>query len=139
MSAASVFKEWNMPGEYGCEKKIMQEVASVIARINPEEHRIDDIMTVIAEVCLNAIEHGNLSNPSLPVTLQMIADNEKYKFRVLDHGTRKPVIPYEQPLSDKWKEEHPRGWGLFLIRRLSDRFEFGERDGKVYVDVTFYR
>ncbi|CAM4164286.1 ATP-binding protein [Paenibacillus alkaliterrae] len=139
MQDAQFEKRWSMPGVYGSERVMMQKVASAISRINPGESRLDDMMTVIAEAFLNAIEHGNQSDHSLQVTLQLIVDREKYIIRIFDHGSREPVIPGEAPLSMKWKADHPRGWGLFLINRLADRVTFGKLDGSVYIEILFNR
>ncbi|GGG05654.1 ATP-binding protein [Paenibacillus abyssi] len=139
MKEAIFEQQWVMPSAYGSEKAVMQKVKTAISRICPGEQRIEDMLTAIAEACLNAIEHGNLADFRLPVTLQLTIDGEKYKFRIIDHGSNMPVVQDELPLPDKWLEEHPRGWGLFLIRRLSDHAAFGSENGEVYLDIIFYR
>lgn len=139
MSSAIVEQQWHISSSYGSEKVVIREAASIIAGICPEEERIEDMMTAIAEACLNAIEHGNRCVASLPVTIRMVVDHAQYKFRIFDQGADVPAIPSELPIAAKWQFDHPRGWGLYLMKRLADHIEYGQVDGKVYVDLIFQR
>jgi serine/threonine-protein kinase RsbW len=137
-----VFKRWDIPSVYGFEKTVMQEAAAEIMRLFPERSpsRLDDIKTVIAEACLNAIEHGNGGDANLTVTIQLTAERDKVSFRIYDQGAATAVIDQnaDVPLSDKWELPRPRGWGLTIISRLSDHCEFGQCEGKTCLDIIFY-
>lgn len=61
---------------------MIQRANSDIRRFSPNEPRIDDMMTAVAEACLNAIEHGNRLDRNKPLTLELTANEEKFTFRV---------------------------------------------------------
>jgi serine/threonine-protein kinase RsbW len=133
-------KEWSMPSIIGCERTVIEDIAAEILRFEPGEERIEDIKTALAEACLNAIEHGNRSEPGIPVKVAMVAQADKYLFTVTDRGTSTPALPSVEPrLIDKWREEKPRGWGLYLMRSLADRLEFGRCEGLSFVEIQFTR
>lgn len=133
-------KEWSVKGGYGAEKTVIREIAEAIGTIDPENNRLDDILTVVAESCLNAFEHGGRPDAEgdEEVKVSMKADDRSLKFRICDRGPVVPELPVPD-IRDNWLAEHPRGWGLLFIRELSDRFEYGQCDGWFYVEATFYR
>jgi serine/threonine-protein kinase RsbW len=132
------YKEWNLPPEYGCEKYVIQEIHSILSSFGPDPQRMDDMKTAVAEACLNAIEHGS-PHLKLPVLVSLRVSKNAFNFRVMDWGSEIPDLPEDMEVADKWKAQDPRGWGLFLIRRLSDGWEFGRVNGRVYVDFIFQR
>lgn len=133
-------KEWLFPSECGYEKKAMDEVSAVIDRLDPESARREDMLTAVAEACLNAFEHGNRSDPKLPVRLQLRVSAKLYRFCVFDEGAGFSAMPDTEFLAEQnWEECDPRGWGIFLIRSLADRVETGECGGKFYFGFQFDR
>ncbi len=110
-----------LPSELGYEKVAMASVATIAKRMGFSPDRVEDIKTAVAEACLNAIEHGNQMNVSLPVTVELREDNAALEICVSDQG--KKQIPCQLPCPG----DHPsnRHWGLFLIQRLVDEFSLG--------------
>lgn len=86
MNEGQVELEWTIPSRIGCEKRMIRNVAAAVAGHCPEEERSEDIVTAVAEACLNAIEHGNRLEARLPVTVRMMVDEEQYRIRVFDRG-----------------------------------------------------
>lgn len=74
-----------------------------------------ELRTAVAEACLNAIEHGNLLNPSLPVELDLIWSPKKVVIVVKDCGPG-----FDRPKAS----EADRGWGLKFIRAFMDEVKF---------------
>ena len=132
-------KEWLLPSEYGYEKQAMYEVSSVIDRVDPDYPRREDLLTVVAEACLNALEHGNHGDRRLPVRLLMQVSVNVFRFLIFDEGEGFQALPEAAATDRKWSENEPRGWGIFLIRSLADRMKYGERGGKFYIEVQFDR
>ena len=133
-------RQWSIPSSLGSEREIIEQIAAEIRRREPDDSRTEDIKTAVAEACLNAIEHGNRCEAGLPVTVTMTARDGGYSFVVADRGEGAPAIPARAPrLIDKWRDERPRGWGLYLMSKLSDRLEFGQRDGMSFVEIIFDR
>jgi serine phosphatase RsbU (regulator of sigma subunit)/anti-sigma regulatory factor (Ser/Thr protein kinase) len=124
-------------GEYGAEKPILRETEAWIRRTLPEWPRVDDLLTVLSEMCLNAIEHGLLAETGRSSPVQVHLTGEAIRIRVWDCGDRQPAPAPEVPPADKWRQDPPRGWGLYLINRLADGFGFGCDNGLVYAESVF--
>jgi serine phosphatase RsbU (regulator of sigma subunit)/anti-sigma regulatory factor (Ser/Thr protein kinase) len=125
--AASVFElteleRFTVPSEEGNEREVMERVATVARSAGLDGARLQRLETAVAEATMNAIEHGNRSNPDLDVQVTVLASPERLVVRVEDHGGG-PALPQpELPDLDAklTGEQSPRGWGLFLIERMVD-------------------
>jgi serine/threonine-protein kinase RsbW len=138
-----MYGEWSMRSELGQERRILALLAGYLNGFAPLSHRLDDMATVVAEACLNAAEHGNGLDLNKQVRIRLQVDRERAVCRVLDEGSgfdyegwiaAKADMPRAE---DKLEEDNPRGWGLFLIRSLSDRVRFGYEAGTFYTEVEF--
>jgi len=110
--------------------QLMMEIASVlgeekkILKLLDEWYQNHPIMaeepylelrTVVAEACLNAIEHGNFSNPSLPVEVELNWSQKAVVVVVKDCGPG-----FDRPEAS----EEDRGWGLRFIQAFMDEIKF---------------
>ncbi|WP_052487305.1 ATP-binding protein [Gordoniibacillus kamchatkensis] len=130
--------EWVLPSEYGCEKKVLAEIEAYVKRADPAFERSDNMLTAVAEACLNAFEHGNRLEESLTVQVRMTADERKYLFQIFDEGEGFAACPgHLQPAERVTGREVARGWGLFLIGALADRWACGRSEGKFYIEIEF--
>jgi serine/threonine-protein kinase RsbW len=137
---AVLSKEWSLHSRIGSEKEAISEISGILSTIEPRCGRVEDIVTVVAEACLNAFEHGNRFSPVFEVRLRMTVQPTKYIFRVLDHGDGISREAEASVGSDQWSQTNPRGWGLKLIRELSDRVEFGwDKEKQFYIEIEFQR
>jgi anti-sigma regulatory factor (Ser/Thr protein kinase) len=71
---------------------------------------------------MNAIEHGNQSNPELPVEIGIRLDAGELLVRITDQGGDREILEVETPDLEAKLEglQKPRGWGLFLIKNMVD-------------------
>lgn len=132
-------EEWTMPSAFGCERAVLQQLAHAISCIHPDETRLDDMLASVAEACLNAIEHGNCCAAGIPVRVQLYADRSKYQFRIFDLGAATMDLGQETTVAANWQAAHPRGWGLYLMRQLSDGLAVGSQGNRQYIEITFFR
>ena len=122
--------ELNIPNKFGSEKLAMERVAAEARKIGFSENRVEDLKTAVSEACINAIEHGNKMNANMRVgvTLSLGSSKSKLKVDVEDEG---PGIKNEinEPSIEKKIEgkEPPRGWGVFLIKKLVDDVKFAPK------------
>ena len=75
---------------------------------------------------MNAIEHGNHNEPSLPVDVTVRCDGAAIEVLVSDNGGLRelPGDPQVPDLDAKLAGlQTPRGWGLFLIRSMVDEMD----------------
>jgi serine/threonine-protein kinase RsbW len=125
--------ELHIPNVLGSEKMVMERVASVAKEIGFTDNRIEDLKTAVAEACLNAIEHGNKWNTTTKVGIYLSIDKTKLKVSVEDTGKGIRGKINEPNIDNKVEgKEGPRGWGIFLIKRLIDDIKFEPKsDGNV--------
>ena len=130
--------ELRLPSRLGYEKVAMNTAASVARLMGFADDRIEDLKTAVAEACINAIEHGNKLNASIPVAVIMSMHPGELEVKVMDDGSgmhRRPSIPHiERKMSG---EEDPRGMGMFLIQALVDEVEWVPRtQGQSFVRLV---
>ncbi len=125
--------ELHIPNVLGSEKMVMERVATVAKEIGFTDNRIEDLKTAVAEACLNAIEHGNKWNKTTKVGIYLSINKTKLKVSVEDMGEGIKGKINEPNIDNKIEgKEDPRGWGIFLIKRLIDDIKFEPKsDGNV--------
>lgn len=117
--------ELQLPSRLGCEKIAMETAANVALQMGFSPERVEDLKTAVAEACINAIEHGNRLDDTLPIGVMLSMDNETLEVKVSDSG-KGPRGPAQVPDIDKkmHEEQSPRGMGMFLIESLMDEVEW---------------
>ncbi len=133
-------QELHITNKFGSEKIVMEQVASLAKEMGFSDNRIEDLKTAVSEACLNAMEHGNEMNTTTKVGISLSLNGTKMKVSVEDKGSgiRKKVN--EPNIDNKMNgTETPRGWGVFLIKRLVDdaKFESKEDGGNVTTMIIY--
>jgi anti-sigma regulatory factor (Ser/Thr protein kinase) len=74
---------------------------------------------------MNAIEHGNRGDPSLDVEVVVRRTAESVTVDIADFGRGRPAGDRADPDIELKIAglQNPRGWGLFLVRQLTDRVD----------------
>ncbi|MFO7548878.1 MAG: SpoIIE family protein phosphatase, partial [Acidimicrobiia bacterium] len=144
--AASIFElteleRFTVPSEEGNERQVMERVATVARTLGFDGARLQRLETAVAEATMNAIEHGNRSNPDLEVEVTVLASPDRVVVRVEDDGGGPDLPRPERPnLEAKLAgEQSPRGWGLFLIERMVDDLRVETRGGRHVVELEMKR
>ncbi len=109
------------PSEEGNERQIMKQVADAVQGVLPAS-RLEQLKTAVAEASMNAIEHGNKSNPELNVQVEVKASPRLLSVHITDEGGSVPIPDNPAPDLDAKLAgmQSPRGWGLFLIKQFVD-------------------
>ncbi|MEP5611324.1 MAG: ATP-binding protein [Cyclobacteriaceae bacterium] len=105
-----------------------------------EKYSLDDdiygnIMIAVTESVNNAILHGNNSDNSKNVSLNLSLEDSQIKFTVKDQGQG---FDFEN-LADPTLPENldkPGGRGIFLMKNLSDEVNF--KDAGSTAELSFY-
>ena len=117
--------ELQLPSRLGCEKIAMETAANVARQMGFTSERIEDLKTAVAEACINAIEHGNRLDETLPIGVMLSMDQETLEVKVSDSGKgprgHAPVPDIDKKMHE---EQSPRGMGMFLIESLMDEVEW---------------
>lgn len=117
--------ELQLPSRLGCEKVAMETAANVARQMGFSDERIEDLKTAVAEACINAIEHGNKLDETLPIGVMLSMDSETLEVKVSDTGKGAVAAVQVPDIHKKMNEEHgPRGMGMFLIESLMDEVEW---------------
>jgi serine phosphatase RsbU (regulator of sigma subunit)/anti-sigma regulatory factor (Ser/Thr protein kinase) len=109
--------------EPGGERQVMRFVAEAVADLDLSPRRLERLKTAVAETAMNAIEHGNRSQPDLTVDVGILASPKAVAVRITDQGAGpsdpQPQVPdLEAKIAGR---QSPRGWGLFLTQNMVDR------------------
>ena len=77
--------------------------------------RLQDAQLLVSELVTNAIRHAGLDDGDT-ITLSVEASDGALRIEVSDPG------PGFAPAEHYPDSDHPSGWGLYLVRELSDRW-----------------
>jgi serine/threonine-protein kinase RsbW len=122
--------EVRLPSRLGFEKVAMSTAASMAKLMGFTEDRIEDLKTAVAEACINAMEHGNQMNASVPVSVVLSMKPNELEVKVMDNGAGMEVPAPAPDIDRKMSgEEEARGMGMFLIQALVDEVEWVSATG----------
>ncbi|MCU1472889.1 SpoIIE family protein phosphatase [Amnibacterium sp.] len=112
-----------VPSIAGGERDVMDRVAAIVEGALPAR-RLEDLKTAVSETAMNAIEHGNRGDQNLDVEVVVRRTAESITVDVADFGrgrrSEADIPDIDLKLAGL---QAPRGWGLFLVRELTDRVE----------------
>ena len=120
--------EVTLCNQLGYERIAMECSASFAKIFGCPADRIEDLKTVVAEAALNAMEHGNQGRANAKVTIFMDFKDDTIHVAVIDEGNgirEFPPKPDIVRIIDNM--DPPIGFGLFLIKQLTDQVEFARR------------
>lgn len=122
--------EFELPNTLGSEKIAMEKVSSVARSMGFGKERIEDLKTVIAEACVNAMEHGNHFDQNSLVGVVITKNDNSLTIIVRDQGDG--IDPGKIPqtvLTDDGFPTADCGLGMYLISKLANEFHFEARPG----------
>lgn len=117
-----------VPSSGDNERAAADRVIASISDLDLTQTQRDRLHTAVAEAVMNASEHGNHFRPDLSVQVVTTETADELIVQILDAGKSGSISQPHQPnLEAKLAgEQSPRGWGLFLISKMVDRFEVKE-------------
>ncbi len=133
--------EVRIPSRLGFEKVAMGTAGSMAKLMGFSDDRVEDLKTAVAEACINAMEHGNQMNASVPVGVVLSMDANALEVKVIDDGTGMRAAPPVPDIDRKMSgEEDPRGMGMFLIQALVDEAEWvpSSVEGQSFVRLVIH-
>ncbi len=103
--------------------KIQEFVISKVSGFIKDAERKDRLALAVAEAVSNGIEHGNKSDPNLPIKIKIEIEDNSLFIKIYDKG--KGFNPEEIP--DPTTEQNilkENGRGIFIIKNLVDKISF---------------
>jgi len=107
-------------------EEITRRVSSTAGFDEDDQHKID---MAVHESLINAIWHGNKSDPSKHVWLRFEIFSDRLEIRVRDQGNGYDPRGLPDPLSQE-NLLNVSGRGIFLIRTFMDDFRVESRTGE---------
>lgn len=140
--APKIVCDFSIASEPGNDREAARLAAEAIALYGLSSEQTERLKTAVAEAVLNAMEHGNLYQKQMPVRVVIEAYAESIAISIYDHGRERsvPTTPIEPDLAAKLAgEQRPRGWGLFLIRKMVDDLTIRSEPSQHCVELIFER
>jgi len=85
-----------------------------------EHEQETDMLLVVGEAFANCVKHGYQGDPGGRVELTAAVEESHLVIRVRDRGKSSPLREASDP---DLTEAHENGYGLYLMREMTDRFE----------------
>ncbi len=92
--------------------------------------KLNQITVAVEELCANSIIHGNNSNPTTELRLELRMQGSKLHIYLYDPAP--PFDLYEYPAEPtllRKDTNRPGGLGIYLIRKLIDKITVRKRSG----------
>ncbi|HQU43864.1 MAG TPA: ATP-binding protein [Pirellulales bacterium] len=114
-----------IPSETGAGKRVLDDVLEQLAAHDWSEHDVHSVHLALEEALVNAIRHGNRSDPDKRVFISCKISPQRLWIQIRDEGAG--FKPEEVP--DPTDEEHieiPSGRGIMLMRAFMSRVEYND-------------
>jgi serine/threonine-protein kinase RsbW len=98
------------------------------------DEKIGEAKVLVTEAIINALEHSGEENPSIEVEFTMT--KQELIILVRDYGKGFEPSSVENPdIRDKMGTKDKRGWGLKLMKTMSDDFRIESNDNGTKITI----
>jgi serine/threonine-protein kinase RsbW len=111
----------------------MEEVLSQLEAQGWEMSDTFGVQLAMEEALVNAVKHGNRSDPAKNVSVRCEISSESFCAQVTDEGDGFDPSQVPDP-TDPEQIENPHGRGILLMRNFMSRVEYNERGNCVSLE-----
>lgn len=120
--------ELQIPSSLGNEKAAMDLADSLTNNLQFSKDRQAEIKTAVSEACINAIEHGNKFDTDKKVQILFRESKKFLEIEVIDYGDGFLFDKHPDQINvlkkiESNRREDLRGWGLYIIKKITDKIE----------------
>ncbi len=127
-------KDLNIPSEIGNLRLVEKAIDELSLELDLSDEVYGNVLVATMEATNNAIIHGNNSDPSKNVNIEIQIEEKELKVLIEDQGTGFDFKSIPDPTSPE-NLEKINGRGIFLMERLSDEILYLE-EGRI-VELKF--
>lgn len=99
------------------------------------DEKIGEARILVTEGVINAIEHSENKSPFVDV--HFIMNSDELVIVITDYGKGFDHTTVEDPeIGKKLNSDHKRGWGLKLMKEMSDEFEIDSSEKGTIITIT---
>jgi serine/threonine-protein kinase RsbW len=115
-----------------------EAIESLCPRAGYSKDRCDEVRTAVLEALSNAMTHAHGSRADLLILVRANVAKGSLFVEIRDQGSGPRAIPPQPDLEKKLAgTEHPRGWGIHLMRMLASMVEFQVAGGSHTLRLRF--
>ena len=98
------------------------------------EEKVGEAKLLVAEAIINGLEHGGDENPKVNVEFTMTM--KELTIFVRDYGKGfEPSAVDDPDIQKKLGTKHKRGWGLKVMKSMSDDFQIDSNQGGTKITI----
>ena len=134
MAGQNINLEIKLPKVPDIELVALEGLDKMSRHLGISEDKIGEARILVTEALINGLEHAGEENPYVNVEFEMT--KEKLTILVTDYGKRFNPNDIDEPfITDKLGSDNKRGWGLKLMKSMSDDFiiESGSTGTKITI------
>ena len=120
--------------------ELVRMVVTTAASIEPtfDDDRIEDLRLVVSEACANAIEAHTSQERDERIVLRCDLADDRIEIEVRDRAGGFDPDPELPTVTDAARLGYERGFGIPLMRKLSDEAEFTSSETGTSVRLVLY-
>ncbi len=124
-------KDLNIPADLGSLRLVEKAIDELSMEFDLSDEVYGNVLVATMEATNNAIIHGNNSDPSKNVKIEMLMDRKELMVHIEDQGHGFDYATVPDPTAPE-NLEKINGRGIFLMERLSDEILYLE-NGRIVV------
>jgi len=93
-----------------------------------DETQAFDVRVLVSELVTNSVEHASVG-PEDSIKLSLAIDEVLIRCDVVDNG------PGFDPPDDPAEDARDRGWGLFFVEQIADRWGVERESARVWFEI----
>jgi serine phosphatase RsbU (regulator of sigma subunit)/anti-sigma regulatory factor (Ser/Thr protein kinase) len=134
-----VMTQFSVQRTLGNERAAIARVLAATDSADLQPDQRQRLETALAEATINAIEHADITQSEVPIQIRVLRAANMLTVVITNPSTGATAAETTKPdlLAKLEGRDKPRGWGLFLMKRLADGLTIRNDGGQYIVELSF--